>query len=232
VNEKGLYAGISVRPHDSWQVNAYADIYRFPWLRSRADAPSTGSGYLIQLQYKPDKQLEIYTRYQSNSKAVNSNPGLHTLSPMVIQPRRNWRSQLNYKVNAVIMIRTRAEIVWFDKKGGAEEQGFLSYIDVLYKPLLNPLSGNFRLQYFETGGYNSRLYAYENDVLYHFSIPVFYDKGYRYYININYDINKKISLWGRWSQTIYKDKTLIGSGLDEIAGNTKTEIRVQVLYKF
>ncbi len=232
VNEKGLYAGISLRPHDSWQVNAYADFYRFPWLRSRADAPSSGSGYLIQLQYKPNKQLEIYTRYQSNSKAVNSNPGLHTLSPVVIQPRRNWRTQLNYKVNAVIMIRTRAEIVWFDKKGGAEEQGFLSYIDVLYKPLLNPISGNFRLQYFETGGYNSRLYAYENDVLYHFSIPVFYDKGYRYYININYDINKKISLWGRWSQTIYRDKNLIGSGLDEIAGNTKTEIRVQVLYKF
>ncbi|MGB5007670.1 MAG: helix-hairpin-helix domain-containing protein, partial [Ferruginibacter sp.] len=232
VNEKGLYAGISVRPHDSWQVNAYADFYRFPWLRSRADAPSTGSGYLIQVQYKPNKQLEIYTRYRSNSKAVNSDPGLHTLSPVVIQPRKNWRTQLNYKVNAVIMIRTRAEIVWFDKKGGAEEQGFLSYIDVLYKPQLNPLSGNFRLQYFETGGYNSRLYAYENDVLYHFSIPVFYDKGYRYYININYDINKKISLWGRWAQTIYRDKTLIGSGLDEIAGNTKTEIRVQALYKF
>jgi len=231
-NEKGLYAGISVRPHDSWRVNAYADLFRFPWLRSRADAPTSGSGYLIQLQYKPDKQLEIYTRYQFSSKAVNADPGRHTLSPVVMQPRKNWRTQLNYKVNAVIMVRTRTEIVWFDKKGDAYEQGFLSYIDMLYKPLLNPFSGNLRLQYFETGGYNSRLYAYENDVLYHFSIPVFYDKGYRYYININYDINKKISCWARWAQTIYRGKTLIGSGLDEIKGNTRSEVRVQANYKF
>jgi len=231
-NEKGIYTGISLRPHDSWRIHAFADFFQFPWLRSRTDAPSAGSGYLIQLQYKPNKQLEIYTRYQFSSKAVNSNPDQYTLSPVVMQPRKNWRTQLNYKVNDVVMVRTRAEIVWFDKKGAGAEQGFLSYIDILYKPGLTPLSGNFRLQYFETGGYNSRLYAYENDVLYHFSIPVFYDKGYRYYVNINYDINKKLSFWARWAQTVYIDKTLIGSGLDEIRGNTRSEIRVQVLYKF
>ncbi|MEI9956688.1 MAG: hypothetical protein WDM90_10400 [Ferruginibacter sp.] len=57
--------------------------------------------------------------------------------------------------------------------------------------------------------------------LYNFSIPVFYDKGIRYYINTNYDINKKITLWFKWAQTIYTDKTLIGSGLDAINGNKK-----------
>ena len=36
---------------------------------------------------------------------------------------------------------------------------------------------------------------YENDVLYGFSIPVFYDKGYRYYVNLNYDVTKRLSLW-------------------------------------
>jgi hypothetical protein len=88
------------------------------------------------------------------------------------------------------------------------------------------------LQYFETDGYNSRLYAYENDVLYSFSIPVFYDKGYRYYVNLNYDINKKLSIWLKWAQTVYKGKILIGSGLDEIEGNRKTEIKLQAMYKF
>ena len=89
-----------------------------------------------------------------------------------------------------------------------------------------------RLMYFETGGYDSRLYAYENDVLYSFSIPVFYDKGYRYYININYDFSKKLSLWLRLAQTIYKDKTSVGTGLDEISGNKKTEVKLQVQYYF
>jgi hypothetical protein len=231
-NEKGVYAGISIRPNNVWRIDAYADFYKFPWLRYRVDAPSTGSDYLIQLNYKPNKQLEIYTRYHAESKAINVNAASLTLSPVVQQPKKNWRTQISYKVNTYLTIRNRTELVWFDKGGIAEEQGFLTYFDFLYKPMLKPFSGSIRLQYFETDGYNSRLYAYENDVLYSFSIPVFYDKGYRYYVNLNYDVNKKISLWIKWAQTLYKDKTLVGSGLDEIKGGTKSEIKLQAAYKF
>ncbi len=231
-NEKGLYCGISIKPNVFLRIDAYADFYKFPWLRYRVDAPSTGSDYVVQVSYRPNKQLDIYTRYKSESKAINVNPDQLTLSPVIQQPRKNWRTQVMYRLNSKITLRNRTEIVWFDKKGTAAEQGFLIYFDFIYKPLLSPLSGNIRLQYFETEGYNSRLYAYENDVLYSFSIPVFYDKGYRYYININYDIGKKLSFWVKWSQTIYRDKNLIGSGLDEIKGNIRSEVKLQALYKF
>lgn len=231
-NEKGLYTGISIRPNVAWRIDAYADFYKFPWLRYRVDAPSTGADYLIQVTYKPNKQLEIYTRYHAESKAINVNPDQLTLPPVLQQPRKNWRTQISYKVNASIALRNRTEIVWFDKNGIGEEQGFLTYFDFLFKPQLSRFAGNLRLQYFETGGYNSRLYAYENDVLYSFSIPVFYDKGYRYYLNINYDITQKLKIWVKFAQTLYRNKTLVGSGLDEIKGNRKTEIRLQLLYKF
>ena len=99
------------------------------------------------------------------------------------------------------------------------ETGFLSFFDLLYKPLLKPYSGNIRLEYFETSGYNSRIYTYENDVLYSFSIPALYDKGYRYYINLNFDVKRNLSVWLRWAQTVYKNKLNVGSSLDEIAGN-------------
>ena len=231
-NENGLYAGVSIRPHDFWRIDAYGDFYKFPWLRYRVDAPTAGSDYLVQLSYKPNKQLEIYTRYHAESKAINVNPGQLTLSPVMQQPKKNWRTQVSYKINSAITFRNRTELIWFDKKGIAAEEGFLVYFDFIYKAMLKPFSGTIRLQYFETEGYNSRLYAYENDVLYSFSIPVFYDKGYRYYLNFNYDINKKLSLWIKWAQTIYTNQTLIGSGLDEITGNKKSEIKLQVMYKF
>ena len=231
-NEKGLYAGVSIRPNNAWRIDAYADFYKFPWLRYRIDAPSTGSDYLIQLNYKPNKLLEIYTRYHAESKAMNANPAQLTLSPVIQQPKKNWRTQVSYKIKPAVTLRNRTEIIWFDKRGAAAEQGFLIYFDLVYKPLLKPFSANIRLQYFETEGYNSRLYAYENDVLYSFSIPVFYDQGYRYYININYDLNKKISFWIKWAQTLYKDKNLVGSGLDEIKGNTKSEIKLQAAWRF
>ena len=98
--------------------------------------------------------------------------------------------------------------------------------------MLKPFSANIRLQYFQTDDYNSRLYAYENDVLYSYSIPVFYEKGYRYYLNVNYDITRKLSIWARIAQTINPDRETVGSGLDEINGNRKTEVKLQVIYRF
>lgn len=231
-NEKGFYAGLSIRPSMVLRIDMYADVYKFPWLRYRVDAPSHGSDYLFQLTYKPNRQLEIYSRFRFESKAINVNPGNLQLSSVLQQPRKNWRTQVSYRVNNRVLIRNRTEIVWFDKTGVSAEHGFLGFFDFFYKPPLNPLAVNLRLQYFETDGYNSRLYAYENDVLYSYSVPVYYDKGYRYYINVNYDFGKKLTVWLRWAQTIYRDQTLIGSGLDEIKGNRRSEFKLQALYKF
>lgn len=230
-NEKGMYSGISIRPNDFWRIDAYADFYRFPWLKYLVDAPSVGADYLVQATYKPNKQLEMYVRYRTETKSKNFNPEILTLSPVVDKPRQNLRTQLNYKINPEITLRNRIEIVWFDKKGGGVQNGFLSYADFIYKPMQTKYSGNIRLQYFETDGYDSRLYAFENDVLYSYSIPVFYSKGFRYYFNINYDVSRKMSVWLRWAQTIYKGQSTVGTGLDAINGNRKTEVKLQVQYQ-
>jgi hypothetical protein len=154
------------------------------------------------------------------------------LNPVIYQPKKDWRMQVSYKISPRFTMRTRTELVWFDRKGNAAEEGFLIYADIFYKTLRRPFSANMRLQYFQTDGYNSRLYAYESDVLYYFSIPVFYDKGYKYYLNVNYDLTRQLSIWVKWAQTIYSDKTSVGSGLDEIKGNRKSEARIEMLYKF
>ncbi|MGH2564818.1 MAG: hypothetical protein ACRDE5_09905, partial [Ginsengibacter sp.] len=231
-NESGFYTGISIAPVSYLRINAYADFYHFPWLKYRVDAPSSGSDYLLQLTYTPNKQVEIYTRYHTEKKAINYNPANAALSPVTAQPKHDIRTQFSYKLNPEFTFRSRVELSWFDKKAEDAENGFLIYTDILYKPTFKPFSGNIRLQYFETNGYNSRLYAYENNVLYGYSIPVFFDKGYRYYVNINYDVNKKLSLWGRFAETIYPDKNAIGSGLDLITGHTKSELTLQTIWTF
>ena len=231
-NEKGFFSGITIRPTDAWRIDAYADIYKFPWLKYRVNAPSTGSDYVGQITYKPNKLFEIYTRFKSEKKSINYNPSDLTLSPIIAQPKQNWRTQFSYKLNSMFTFRSRVEAVWFDKNGKASEKGFLMYADVLFSSPLKSLSGNIRLQYFETDGYNSRIYAYENDVLYSFSIPVFYGKGYRYYLNLNYDITRKLTVWVRAAQYIYPNQIKIGSALDEINKKQKTDVKLQMLYRF
>jgi hypothetical protein len=231
-NEKGFYSAISIHPNAIFRIDAYADFYKFPWLKYLVNAPSVGTDYLIEFTYTPNKQLLVYTRYHTETKFSNDNPANLTLSPVVPVPIQNWRTELSYKINYEFTFRTRQELLWYDKHSTTPETGFLSYADVLYNPKQKKYSGNVRLLYFETDSYNSRLYAYEDDVQYSYSIPVVYGKGYRYYLNINYDVSKQLSVWVRWAQTIYKDQSTIGTGLDEINSNTKTEIKLQGIYKF
>ena len=231
-NEKGLFSGITLRLTDAWRVDAYADMYKFPFLKFRVNAPTSGSDYLVQVCYKPNKLFEIYTRYKSEAKSINYNPENLTLSPVIPQPKQNWRIQFSYNINPVFTFRSRAEAVWYDKRGNASETGFLLYADIICKPMMKPFEATIRLQYFETDGYNSRLYAFENDVLYSYSIPVFYNKGYRYYINTHYDLNKKITTWLRVAQYFYPDKKSTGSSLDLISKNHRTEVKFQTIYKF
>lgn len=230
-NENGIYAGITIRPAAAWRLDAYGDIYKFPWLKYQVDAPSYGRDFLAQLTYIPNKQVEIYTRFKNESKQANQRDNTTATNYLVQLPKQNWRIQTSYKLDPAVTLRNRIEMTWYNKKEN-KETGFLTFMDFIYKPIMKPFSGFVRLQYFETDSYNSRLYAYENDVLYSYSIPVFYDKGYRYYLTLNYDLTKRLSFWMRWAQTIYKDKTAIGSGLDEISGNRSTEIKCQVRYSF
>ncbi len=231
-NENGLYAGITIRPVPAWRIDAYGDLYQFPWLRYLVDAPSYGKDYLAQVTYTPNRQVEIYTRFRNEKKQANVPDNMGVTNYLEYVSKKNWRTQISYKINTAITLRSRMELVWLNGKSKETENGFLTYFDVLYKPLMKPYSAVLRMQYFETGGYDSRIYAYENDVLYSYSIPGFFDKGYRYYITLNYDLSKKISCWLRIAQTIYRDQATIGSGLDEINGNKKTELKLQLRYVF
>lgn len=230
INERGLYAGLSIRPWGMLRIDAYADVYSFPWLRYRVDRPSTGSDYLVQLTWRPNKQVEVYTRFKSETKGLNYTSSGIAYHETEDVPRQNWRTQISYKMSSSVTLRTRAEAVWYDNKGKTKETGFLIYGDCFYKPMMKPYAFNMRLQYFETDAYNSRIYAFENDVLYSYTIPPFSGKGFRAYLNINYDVSKRISTWFRIARTKYTDVKSIGSGYDEIAGDHKTDYRVQVMF--
>ena len=115
-NEKGMFAGISIRPHTFWRIDAYADFYKFSWLKYLVDAPSIGTDYLVQASYKPNKRLDMYLRYRTESKARNYNPETLTLTPTMPKARQNIRTSFSYKLNRSLTFRNRVEMVWYDKK--------------------------------------------------------------------------------------------------------------------
>jgi len=239
-NENGLYTGLSVRPSAIWKLGAYADIFQFPWLKYRVDAPSNGSDVLVQADYTPNKQVEMYIRYRSETKMINRS-GSDSINSIIDKTaKRNLRLQTSITLSRAVSIRNRVELLWYGNKNQADYgQGFLTYLDLFYKPSQIQWQANMRWQYFEAENFNARLYAYEGGMPYNFSIPFYYDKGIRYYLNINWDaskaLNKKakrkygLDLWARWAQTIYPGKNVIGTGLDEIKGNHSSELQFQLI---
>ncbi|MCO5239296.1 MAG: helix-hairpin-helix domain-containing protein [Chitinophagaceae bacterium] len=231
-NEKGIFAGLSLKPQAGWDIQWYAGLFHFPWLKYRTDAPSYSKELFVQVSYRPSKQTEIYSRYLSRQKGLNEKSDTNAMNEVLPFLNYSWRTQVSHRISKVFTIRHRFELLWYQPEKAERENGFLAFCDIFYKPDRSRISLNARLQYFESNGYNSRLYAYENDVLYYFAVPVFYDKGTRYYINLRYQLNRSVNLWIKWGQTIYNDRDTIGSGLDEIQGNKKSEIRILLSVAF
>ena len=228
LNEAGTYAGIAIRPVTGWALNAYVDFFKSPWLRYRTDAPSNGTDCLVQLEYNPNKQSQIYILYKTKAKPLNQSGSITNF--LVDRARQNLRLHMVTQINPSFIVKARTEIMWYDKGRDDAEDGFLGFVEGSYR--YKRWHMDLRLQYFETADYNSRIYAYENDVPYSFSVPAFFNKGFRYYANLNYDISNGFNLWLRWAQTVYKGIDKIGSGLDEIDGNHRSELKLQLFLSF
>ena len=231
-NEKGIYTAITVRPSAAWRIDMYADIYSFPWLKYRVDAPSIGKDFLMQVSYKPDRRMEIYTRFRNKGKQLDQ-PGNDFYSPAItFSSKQNWRIHLGYKISPAIEVRSRVEMNWYDaditrNDNNIEKQsGFLTFIDFIHKPMSKKLSWILRMQYFETNGHDSGVYAYENDVLYSYSVPVFFDKGYYAYVIINFDLNQHLSCWIKWSYTTATHITDSGYGSGDGKSTLKLQLRI------
>ena len=76
--------------------------------------------------------------------------------------------------------------------------------DIEYHLPTIPIVLQLRLQAFDARQWNNRIYAYENDVLYAYSIPNVYGLGGRFWLNARYKINDTFSLYLRVSETIYQ----------------------------
>lgn len=241
-NEHGLFLGLSLRPASHFLVEGYADFYQNPWLKFRASFPSFGYDYVIRITYTPDKQTEIFASYKYERSGANQVQPSLPLRYVHPADRSGIRLQLSHQANKFLSLKSRIELSSFNGETGskASQQAFLAYADIHYQPSQSILSGAFRLQYFDTDGYESRLYSYETGMLSDFSIPSYFNTGWRYYLNLKTKLNsnktvrkifgKMIPVFTiRISQTLMQKDFEIGSGNDLLDQSRKTEVKLQLL---
>ena len=89
-----------------------------------------------------------------------------------------------------------------------------------------------RYAVFDVSDYYARIYAYENDIPGMFSIPAYSGQGNRYYLIFDWKPLRGLEFWIRIAQWRYPKEKTVGSGLDEIKGGVKTEVKAQIRYVF
>ncbi|MCY1510533.1 hypothetical protein D9M68_449130 [compost metagenome] len=231
-NEKGWYMALHFTPEKSWELSLYSDFFSFPWLKFRVDAPSTGSEQVVKFRYVPSKRLQFQLRASIKHKEENSNEGsapIQYIEPVV---KKLYQLDMDWKINPYWSWQGRIAISTYRKGFYPKEGGYLIFQDLLFKPAETRISGNMRLAYFNSHSYNSRLYAYENDVLYHFGLGLYNGRGFRTYINFRIQVFEKTNLWLRYARFYYIDENQTSIGSDEISSPDKSEVKVQIRYQF
>lgn len=230
-NEEGIYLGMEYKPHAKWKVSAYQDYWRHSWYKFNVNGPSQGYEQLIRISYNIRRKLESYFQFKSKTRLENSQNG-YPLEKLNSTTVSRWRFQFNYKVNPGWELRSRMELVSFAEGRGLAQNGWLVYQDLLYHPVQSKLSFTSRISFFNTDDYESRIYAYENDILNNYSVPAFSDEGMRFYFNFRWDVTRNLMIEARCARTRWIDASTIGSGLDEIQGNKRTELKFQLRWSF
>lgn len=231
-NENGLYVGLNWHVSGPFHLSAYADVWKHPWLRFNVDAPSRGSEYMLRLQFYKKRQFDAYIQLRSKTRWVNLRADNENAARVLPQERMQLRLHISQQLNKDIELRYRAEWIRSAQLDAGKENGYLLYADVIYKPIGFPVSFTSRFALYDSDSYSARLYAYENNLLYSFSIPAYFGKGTRGYLNVRWKVFRNLTWEARYARTWRFGAESIGSGFNEIAGDKRTELATQIKLTF
>ncbi len=231
-NEKSLYLGTEAKLFKTLTLSVYMDQYKFGWLQSSKSAPSTGRDIFAQLNFNPTKKIDMSLRFRHRTKYQNSTVD-NLYDYLVPYVQYNYRYNLSAQITPDIKIKSRLEYTHVDKANDPDENGVAFAQDIIFKKMKLPFTFTCRYAIFDTRSYDTRVYVYENDVLYGYSVPALYYKGQRAYFLINWDVTRNFEIWVRVARTIYDNQTVLQQGsLNQINANHKTELKLQARLKF
>lgn len=223
INENGLLFGLQRKITSKFNLTCYFDYFNSNWLRYNIDQPSDGYDAFIQFDYVANKSHHLLFRFQQQEKQLNL---LEKEFKVINSPKSDYRFQYSLKLTDFFELKSRVSVVQ-SVQSDSISLGYLIFQDFKLSTVKGNLKFISRFAVFNTESYNERIYAYENNLSGVYSVPAYYGKGTRSYFLLKYKIFKGAECSIRYAITNYYDRAKIGSGLEEINGNQKSELLFQ-----
>jgi len=195
--------GFEITRWRNWRISGYGDVFYFSGYKyGLGDAVKTlGYDAMAELQYH-------HSTISSFSEAAHSVIPQWWLS---LRLRARQKGDATYSTRAQFdwaqgawSLRTTAEANLVNQS--PITYGFTIFQDISYSLPLREGRGlgfRLRLQGFDAREWANRIYTYEHDVLYAFSIPATYGLGGRAYLCLRWQIIPQLAFYFRASETIY-----------------------------
>lgn len=225
-NESGLYLGVRWQPKYGIDIQAYTDLAYFAWPRYGVSQSSYAIDNVVSASYKTGNWLlsgkyRLHLR-QKDSKSV-ANLSWQTENRLRISAEwtgGGWtsRSQLDFTS------------VSSTSESSSLSQGFMITENIGYdigKWLI--FAGG---KYFNTDGYDSRLYSYERAMPHTFSFPAYYGHGIRYSLVATWSPSPTLQFTSKAGITNYFDRSTISSGQQQINASSACDIEVGMRWRW
>lgn len=233
-NEEGIYFGLAHSVNSIFRVSGYVDQFVFNSPRIGNSQSTKGYDVLGLVEARINRDLNFYILLRNEVKddefSLVNQRGVEEVF-LGTQKRSSIRIQGEYFVSREVRMRSRLEYAWAQSAGEEMENGFLIYQDLrmVFSPKLRV---DTRVTLFDTDSFASRVYQFENDLLYVLSNVALADRGQRFYFVVKYDVTHFFEIWFKYGNTSYDNKEVISSGLNEIQGNRRNSIGLQARLKF
>ena len=193
-DENGGYIGFEVSRWKGIRWTGYADIFSFSGPKyGIPQYPTLGYDAMTEIRFNiPHHTSNITFRLRAREKG-----DLATYSTRI---QYDWQQ-------GAWSLRSTAEA------NLTTSYGYTIYQDLAYdfaqsglsvRGKALPLSLRLRVQWFDAREWDNRIYTYEHDVLYAFSIPAVYGLGGRAYVCLRWQAMENLALYLRVSETLYQ----------------------------
>ena len=199
-DENGGYIGFDITRLRNWRFIGYGDIFYFSGYKyGLGDATRTlGYDAMAEIQYHQSPMTNHQWSLSLRARARKKGASTYSVRATFDWQRNGWS------------LRTTADANLTNQKsipyGLSLAQDVAYDFSTPYTLHPTPLSIRLRLQFFDAQNWTNRIYIYEHDVLYAFSIPAVYGLGGRAYLCLRWQIIPQLALYFRASETVYARK--------------------------
>ncbi len=216
-NTKGLYGNFEFEAARHLFVGGGCDLRYNPWIRYRCTAPSMTVVRELRIRFLPGDNLSSEFLFTDRSSWFDISTA-QGIKKQVENRSHSAKVLMKYSLSGNMSITTRIDFKHCDP---GNSEGMMLLQDISYRFRSIPLTLWLGCRIHATDSWDSRIYAYENDLLHTFSIPALSGEGNRCYIMLKWEAGDFLDLRAKYGYS----ESVDGMGLRSFGSDVRLQVR-------